>query len=78
MKYEELCAHIKAKTEIRVAGVNISRHLRGTIGIPVRIFKKLQGGRVRQYVEVHARTGKIQRVDLCRIRSMSDLSGVGI
>ena len=77
MKYEELFAHIQAKKEVRVAGFNICKYMRGTIGLPTRIFKKLQGGRVRQYVEVHTRTGRIQRVDLCRIRAVSDLSGVG-
>ena len=74
MKYDDLCAHIAAKREVRIAGY--SKHMRGMIGIPLRIFKKLQGGRIRRYVEVRARTGQIRRADICRVRNMADLVGV--
>ena len=76
MKYEELCSHIKAKRQVRIAGNSVVQ-FRNTVGLPLRIFSKLKCGRVRRYVEVECKTtGKVSRVDICRIRSLTDMTGL--
>jgi hypothetical protein len=42
----------------------------------LRVFSKLKSGRVRKYVEIRTRAGKVHRVDLCQLRELEPVMGV--